>query len=176
MKPRRYITLISLLCAVLLGCLVLATQTAAAEVDVVGPAPYQSPEGFAFAVPAGWTARLIDEKVYLVASGQPSGGWEDFVIQTCPKPEPDSCLGEPQMPAELIKVANTSMAGRPAQEYTYWRRNKPEAATRAWAEVHTMLTAHGKTFDVVAKIPTYAPPERWDLYEQIRRSFRLTDS
>lgn len=181
MKRRLLGPIGKVLCILLLGCSGVVSgeqfgplDTAEVLWEMVGIVQFRSQQGFTFAVPQGMVARLIESKVYITEENFPAGP-ADFVIQTCSGPDPALCLGDPQMPARLVKVENTVLAGRPATEYTFWRRKKEHEWTLEWAEVHTALTAKGTTFDVVAKIPPYLPPERWDVYDQIRRSFRLTE-
>lgn len=181
-KVKRYIVALWIaLCIACVGCSEIARgaprgpQATDAQTVVVGPAEFRSPQGFAFDVPKGWKAWLTESRVYIAVENW-SGGYTDFVIQTCPRTEVESCLGDPQMPARLVKIEDTVLVGRPVREYTFWRRNKEKEWTLEWAEVHTLLITNGKTFDVVARIPPYAPSGRWVVYDQIRRSFRLTDS
>ena len=135
------------------------------------PASYKSPLGCEIEVPAGLEAIPADSKVLLAPRG---GGYEVFVVRTCPGPVPQSCLSYPEWPAHLVEIAHLVMDGRPATQYVFERRNKPEQWTRQWTEVHTTVTDQGKTYDVAALIAPYYPAEEWDRYRWLRQSFHIT--
>ncbi|MGE5674108.1 MAG: hypothetical protein ACM3XM_09485 [Mycobacterium leprae] len=143
---------------------------------IVQGSVYRSHLGFQFTVPPGWVARSTEpNRVILVQEEWAELGQEVFVVQTCPDGVPASCLLYPYWPATLTATRQVGLAGRPATEYRYFRRNKPEHWTRQWTEVHTVLLYRGTAYDVAALIRPFLPQEYWRLYDSIRDSFRLAE-
>lgn len=162
------------LCGLILG---FVGHADASEPGDKKPSLYESPLGFTFEIPPGWATREWESGVYLVETEWKELGFPSFLVQTCPKAMPDSCLEYPEYPDQLVGTKEVTIAGLPAKEYTFHRRNKPKEWTREWTEVHTIVTTQGKVFDVVAMVPPTRPnPDQiWRLYDRIRQTFRLVN-
>jgi predicted Zn-dependent protease len=139
------------------------------------PVTFRSPYGFQFQVPAGWRALPVSGQestvVIIPDPPTPASQTEGFAVRTCSRPDPQSCL-EPGFTATLVETTNTRLGGLPANQYTYERWTTSE--TRRWWDVVTMVTQGGQTYAVVGSFPTLDATRDWVLYNQIRRSFRIT--
>lgn len=147
-----------------------------AVVATANPTVFQSPYGFQFEVPSGWKASPLSgkESTVVVYREQVSqmGQTEGFTVRTCPQPSPWSCL-EGGFRAVLLKSSPTRLAGLPAKEYVFERETASK--TRLWWEVVTVVSKRDKTYAVIGRFPSLDSQEYWKLYDQVRRSFRITD-
>lgn len=145
-------------------------------VSVREPVTYQSPYGFQFQVPSGWRALPLSGEestvVVIPEPPTPSSQTEGFTVRTCAFPDPMTCPS-PGSPAKLIRTSTARLAGLPTQEYIFERWTS--SMTRRWWDVVTMVTKDNQTYAVVGTFPTLNATGDWELYNEIRRSFKITE-